>query len=167
MAILRIEKYTCKLSPAKVNILHEKFYLGDYYRLSDYEEDKSIKIHLTSWLVFIKIFWRPVCVFLLRVFLSELLSHYRISISQLCPNGYRKILCFNLLCQSLDLVPTKKLFRYFHHIAGIGGEWFTFSVRPLRQPIVTSLIPYNKSWRKKFFMDKEKLFLFMHAMGRD
>ncbi|GKB10558.1 hypothetical protein Tco_0844481 [Tanacetum coccineum] len=86
-----------------------------------------------------------------------MLRHYRIGISQLSPNGYRKLLCFELLCRALGLAPSKKFFRYFYHIA-TSDEWFTFSIRSKREHIVGGLKPYNKKWMNKFLWIKRSCF---------
>ncbi|GJR48896.1 hypothetical protein Tco_1316999 [Tanacetum coccineum] len=86
-----------------------------------------------------------------------MLQHYRISISQLSPNGYRKLLCFELLCRALGLAPSKKSFHYFYHIAA-SDEWFTFSIRSKHEHIVSGLKPYNKKWMNKLLWIKKSCF---------
>ena len=152
------EAYPSTLTPKKVASLCQKFNLGDEVGACAPDENHNINSNPEHMVGIYKNFLQAGLRFPISVFLSKFLRHYRISISQLSPNGYRKLLCFELLCRALHLRPCKKLFRYFYHIAA-SDEWFTFSIRSKREHVVSGLKPYNKKWMNKFFWIKKSCFL--------
>ncbi|CAI9302330.1 unnamed protein product [Lactuca saligna] len=46
-------------------------------------------------------------------FLNSVLSHYKLHIAQIAPNGFKKIMCFMLLNKALNIVPSLSVFRHF------------------------------------------------------
>lgn len=151
------EAYPSTLTPKKVASLCTKFYLGDEVGACAPDANHNINSNPEHMVGIYKNFLQAGLRFPISVFLGKILQHYRISISQLSPNGYRKLLCFELLCRALGLAPSKKLFRYFYHIAA-SDEWFTFSIRAKREHLVSGLKPYNKKWMSKFLWIKRSCF---------
>lgn len=59
-------------------------------------------------------------------FLGEVLNHYKIHISQVSPNGFRKIICFAMLCESIGISPDISIFRHFYCTMA-SDDWLAFS----------------------------------------
>ncbi|CAH1424442.1 unnamed protein product [Lactuca virosa] len=60
-------------------------------------------------------------------FLESVLDYYGLHIAQITPDGFRKILCFTLLCIALDVSSTINLFCHFY-IPMSNGDWVSFSL---------------------------------------
>ncbi|CAH1436943.1 unnamed protein product [Lactuca virosa] len=60
--------------------------------------------------------------------LVTILDYYGLHIAQITHNGFRKALCFTLLCVALDVSPSITLFRYLY-LPMSNGEWVSFSLR--------------------------------------
>lgn len=60
-------------------------------------------------------------------FLETILDYYGLHITQITPNGFLKILCFMLLCITLDIVPSITIFQHFY-LPMSNGDWVSFSL---------------------------------------
>lgn len=60
-------------------------------------------------------------------FVETVLDYYGLHITQIIPNGFRKVLCFTLLYVALDVLPSITLFRYFY-LPMSNGDWVSFSL---------------------------------------
>ncbi|XP_071735990.1 beta-glucuronosyltransferase GlcAT14A-like [Rutidosis leptorrhynchoides] len=89
--------------------------------------------------------------------LKDVLKQYGFHISQLHPNAYRRILCFELLCGALHIEPELKVFRYFYGFSAF-GEWFNFCVRKGRGAISTGIKGNIHHWQHNFFWVDKDLF---------
>ena len=47
-------------------------------------------------------------------FIGAVLAHYKVHLIQVTPNGFRKMMCFLLICKFLDIPSTVDLFRHFY-----------------------------------------------------
>ena len=65
----------------------------------------------------------------ISIFLSDLLNHYRLHISQLYCIGAAKVSNFEVNCRLLVIEPTIALFRVFYHTTWSNG-WVSFAKRP-------------------------------------
>ena len=84
-------------------------------------------------------------------FMSALLSHYRVHLHQLVPNGVSKIVAFEMLCRALGFAPTIPVFRHFFRFApSSSGNSYTFCLRQNMYPLVADMRP-SKDWAKRFF----------------
>ena len=90
-------------------------------------------------------------------FISSVLLHYRVHLVQIAPNGFRKILCFYIICKLLNIPPTVDYFRYFYVVAPI-GEWLSFSKRPHAVELCLGLPSSIKNWKSEFFFIKSSAY---------
>ena len=95
--------------------------------------------------------------FPLNNFITEVLNYYQIHLIQLVPNGFRKIISFILICRSLDIVPSLKLFRHFYKDSP-SGDWISFSKRPNSVELCTGLPTSIKRWKPEFFFVKSEAY---------
>lgn len=65
----------------------------------------------------------------ISIFLSDLLNHYRLHISQLHCIGAAKVSNFEVNCRLLAIEPTIALFRAFYHTTW-STEWVSFAKHP-------------------------------------
>lgn len=61
-------------------------------------------------------------------FLRVITDHYKFHFTQITPNGFRKIICFVMLCEALNIVLTLPLFHYFY-MTMVSKDWISFSLR--------------------------------------
>ncbi|KAL4576680.1 hypothetical protein LXL04_012778 [Taraxacum kok-saghyz] len=88
--------------------------------------------------------------FPLNDFIASLLTHFHVHPVQLAPNGFRKVMCFLILCKMLDIAPTVDLFRYFYVISP-SGDWLSFSKRPSSVELCLGLPSSIKNWKAEYF----------------
>jgi len=62
-------------------------------------------------------------------FLIDVLKHYGNHFSLMHPQGYSKIVAFEIMCKSYGGDPTVELFRRFAYLCD-AGEWVTIANRP-------------------------------------
>ncbi|TVU31822.1 hypothetical protein EJB05_23523, partial [Eragrostis curvula] len=95
--------------------------------------------------------------FPLHEFYTRILRHCNLAPSQLCPNAWRYLAGFVLLCKNAKVEPTKACFRYFFKLCAHGGEqqgWYYFvpySKKRVLFKSVGSSLPSNDGWKKRFF----------------
>ena len=89
-------------------------------------------------------------------FMAALLSHYRVHLHQLVPNGVSKVVAFEMLCRSLGFAPTIPVFRHFFRFApsSTGGN-YTFCLRQNVHSLVSDMKSPPKDWAKQFFWVNE------------
>ena len=95
-------------------------------------------------------------------FVSSILLYYRVHLVQVAPNGFRKILCFYIICKLLDISPTVDYFRYFYGVAPIGES---FSKRPHAVELCLGLPSSIKNWKSEFFFIKSSAYPGTMQMG--
>lgn len=61
-------------------------------------------------------------------FLGKVYRVYKFHLSQISPNSFRKLMCFQLLSQALGLHPDIDVFHYMYCTISI-GDWVTFYSR--------------------------------------
>lgn len=83
-------------------------------------------------------------------FLETILDYYGLHITYITPNGFRKILCFTLLCIALDVSPTINLFHYFYILIS-NGNWVSFSLCHVLVEICDGLPTSIKYWKEELF----------------
>ena len=98
-------------------------------------------------------------------FIKALLVHYKIHAIQLTPNGFRKAMCFTLLCKLLDVPPTVDLFRHFY-MASPSGNWLSFSKRAGVTELCLGLPSSVKHWKGEFFFLKSSVYPDSVVLGR-
>ena len=86
----------------------------------------------------------------ISIFLSDLLNHYRLHISQLHCTGAAKVSNFEINCRLLTIEPTVDLFRSFYHSTWSNG-WVSFAKRAGRLPCYTDKVDSLRHWREYFF----------------
>ncbi|CAH1446833.1 unnamed protein product [Lactuca virosa] len=79
-------------------------------------------------------------------FLETILDYYGLHIAQITPNGFRKILCFLLLCIALDIVPSITIFRHFY-LPMSNGDWVSFFLCHGLVELYDSLPTSIKYWK--------------------
>ena len=84
--------------------------------------------------------------FPLNGFITSLLAHYHVHLT----NGFRKVMCFLIICKMLDIIPTVDLFRYFYVISP-NGDWLSFSKRINSVELCLGLPSSIKNWKPEFF----------------
>ncbi|CAH1415670.1 unnamed protein product [Lactuca virosa] len=57
----------------------------------------------------------------------EVLDYYHLHITQITPNGFQKIICFVMLCSSVDVTPSITLFHHLY-ITMSNDDWVSFSL---------------------------------------
>lgn len=83
-------------------------------------------------------------------FLETIMDYYSLHIAQITPNGFRKVLCFIVLCVSLDVSPSITLLCYFY-LAMSNEDWVSFSLRHGLVELCEGLPTFIKYWRDEFF----------------
>ncbi|CAH1426459.1 unnamed protein product [Lactuca virosa] len=78
------------------------------------------------------------------------MDYYGLHIAQITPNGFRKILCFTLLCVAMDVSPAINLFCHFY-IPMSNEDWVSFSLRHGLVEICDGLLTFIKYWKEEFF----------------
>ena len=86
----------------------------------------------------------------ISLFLCDILSFYRLHISQLHCIGAAKITNFEVNCRLLVINPTIHLFRAFYHTSWTNG-WVSFSKRAGRLQCYTEKLDTLRNWKEKFF----------------
>ena len=90
-------------------------------------------------------------------FLRVILSHYRLRLGQITPNGFRKIMCFVLLHPTLGLKLSLTIFRYFYVLMP-SGDWMSMSLRHGVDDMIEGLPSSIKHWKEEyFFVDSKAL----------
>ncbi|GJU51739.1 hypothetical protein Tco_1221294 [Tanacetum coccineum] len=85
-------------------------------------------------------------------FLLAVLKYFKVHISQLVPLGLRKVITFEVLCQSLNVEPTVNLFWVFQTLSK-QGDWFSFAKRRGSAPVCMEITKSGlKLWKEKFFL---------------
>ena len=93
----------------------------------------------------------------ISIFLSDLLNHYRLHISQLHCIGAAKVSNFEVNCHLLAIEPTVDLFRSFYHSTWSNG-WVSFAKRPRALQCYTEKVDALKKWREYFFWVDDVVF---------
>lgn len=86
----------------------------------------------------------------ISIFLSDLLNHYRLHISQLHCIGAAKVSNFEVNYRLLVIEPTVALFRSFYHTTWSNG-WVSFVKRQGALQCYTEKVDALKNWREYFF----------------
>lgn len=86
-------------------------------------------------------------------FLVEVISYYRIHLSQLTPNVVLHIIGFEVLCRSQMRECTVGLFRHFFQIK-LSQDWYSSSTRVKRPKILIGFRDSIKKWKMKYFFVK-------------
>jgi hypothetical protein len=86
----------------------------------------------------------------ISLFLSDILSYYRLHISQLHCISATKITNFEVNCRLLAINPTVHLFRAFYHSSWSNG-WVSFAKRTGRLQCYTDKLYALRNWRENFF----------------
>ncbi|CAH1437387.1 unnamed protein product [Lactuca virosa] len=60
-------------------------------------------------------------------FLKTDLNYYNLHIAQITPNGFRKIVCFVMLCSALDVAPSITIFRHLY-VPMSNEDWVSLSL---------------------------------------
>lgn len=60
-------------------------------------------------------------------FLNSAMSHYKLHIAQIAPNGFKKIMCFMLLNKALNIVSSLSVFRHFY-VTMVTNDLVSFSI---------------------------------------
>ncbi|KAI3498712.1 hypothetical protein L1887_34491 [Cichorium endivia] len=97
-------------------------------------------------------------------FLGEITRSYQIHLSQISPNGFRKIVCFVMLCSALGIKPEIEVFRYFYCTMS-SGDWIAFSSRSNRKELCGGTQDSIKKWKNEFFFVNEGAFPFGMEFG--
>ena len=97
-------------------------------------------------------------------FIKAVLVHYKVHLIQIAPNGFRKMMCFLLICKLLDISPTVDLFRHFY-AASPSGDWLSFSKRKDAVELCLGLPSSIKNWKGEFFFVKSSAYPAGVAMG--
>ena len=93
----------------------------------------------------------------ISIFLSNVLNHYRLHISQLHCIGAAKISNFEVNCRLLAIEPTVDLFRAFYHTTWANG-WVSFAKRHGKLQCYTVKVDALRSWRGYFFWVDDRVF---------
>ncbi|GJS01662.1 hypothetical protein Tco_0318170 [Tanacetum coccineum] len=83
-------------------------------------------------------------------FFMSVLTHFRISFSQLSVFGSAKVSHFEILCRICNIEPSVKLFRYFYTHNYKNG-WFGFTKRPNVRACYSKNLDSVKNWNDHFF----------------
>ena len=86
------------------------------------------------------------------IFLLEVITYFKVHISQLVPLGLHRVSLFEVYCHSLDILPSVPLFRVFYKLSK-AGDWFSFEKRVGRNRKVCfhEILTGLKGWKTKFF----------------
>jgi hypothetical protein len=93
----------------------------------------------------------------LHEFYAMVLRHYSLAPSQLCPNAWRFLAGFVLLCDGAGVAPAKAVFRHFFKLYAHGGDqqgWYYFAPYSKKRHLFKSVsgsLPSNDGWKRKFF----------------
>jgi hypothetical protein len=93
----------------------------------------------------------------LHEFYAKVLRHYSLAPSQLCPNAWRFLAGFVLLCDGAGVAPAKAVFRHFFKLYAHGGDqqgWYYFAPYSYKRHLFKSdggSLPSNDGWKRKFF----------------
>ncbi|MFS7965234.1 hypothetical protein Hanom_Chr09g00759771 [Helianthus anomalus] len=87
---------------------------------------------------------------LFSIFVLNVLEYYRVSLSQIHPQGLARVLHYEVLCRSLGFDPSILSFRRFFHLAK-NGDWFTFETTKIDTCLVSSMVTTLGSWKYRFF----------------
>lgn len=71
-------------------------------------------------------------------FLEVILDYYHLYIAQITTNGFRKIICFVMLCSTLEIVPFITLFLQFY-VRMLNGDWISFYLHHVLLEIYATL----------------------------
>ena len=93
----------------------------------------------------------------ISVFLSNVLNHYQLHISQLHCIGAAKISNFEINCRLLAINPTVDLFRAFYHTTWSHG-WVSFAKRAGRLQCYEEKVDSLRHWREYFFWVDDVVF---------
>ena len=102
--------------------------------------------------------------FPLHNFIKAVLAHYKVHLIQVTPNGFRKMMCFLLICKLLGISPTVDLFRQFY-AASPSGDWLSFSKRKDAVELCLGLSSSIKNWKGEFFFVKSSAYGAALVMG--
>ncbi|CAH1430621.1 unnamed protein product [Lactuca virosa] len=97
-------------------------------------------------------------------FLKIVLYYYNLHISQITPNGFRKIVCFVMLCSALDIAPSITIFRHFY-VPMSNRDWVSLFLHHRVVEIYDGLLTSIKYWKEEFFFVNDSAFSEPMAYG--
>lgn len=83
-------------------------------------------------------------------FFDMIVYHYGFSVDKLTPNVINKIVGFELICQSLDYIPTYWVFRYFF-CASTNSGVHTLAKRRGNRQLISKQDNPKKNWQRQWF----------------
>ena len=143
------------LSPKNLEEISRVFHIDACYHPCLPKDGETILNPPTGSLGVYYIFLKAGLRFPVFPFLNVVLSHYRLQLGQLTPNGFHKIICFVLLHRALGLELSLTLFRYFYIIMP-SGNWVSMSLRHGLVDMIEGLPSSIKHWKEEYFFVDEK-----------
>ncbi|KEH25779.1 hypothetical protein MTR_6g034305 [Medicago truncatula] len=85
------------------------------------------------------------------LFEMDVLNLLNVAPTQIHPNSWAFIRGFEILCDSLDMVPTAGVFFHFYGTKGVDkGSWVPISAHPGKQLFPPFASNFKKDWKKSF-----------------
>ena len=153
----RIDAIPSTLSPKNLEKIIRVYHIDPSFHPRLPENGETILTPPSGFVGVYNIFMRAGLRFPAFSFLGVVLSHYRLQLGQVTPNGLRKIMCFVLLHRALGLKLSLKIFRHFYVVMP-SGDWVSMSLRHGLDDMIEGLPSSIKHWKEEyFFVDAKAL----------
>ncbi|CAH1444465.1 unnamed protein product [Lactuca virosa] len=116
-----------KLNPKSLSTIMKKYHNDPQFHPCLSEPGDTIVNAPDGFVGVYRIFFKSGLRLLTFDFLKTVLDSYHLHISQISHNGFQKIVCFVMLCSTLDIPPSITIFYYFY-VTMSNGDWVSYSV---------------------------------------
>ncbi|CAH1416892.1 unnamed protein product [Lactuca virosa] len=165
MGKTNIESISSSVSPDYLEHIIKSYRISDKFLPSVAPPESSIRDigdrQVGVYLQFLLVGLR----FLPLSFIGDVCRVYKIHLTQVSPNSFRKIMCFLILCKALDIALDVDMFHYFYCMTSI-EDWVTFSSRQGVVNICIGLSESIKLWKEELFFVDSSAFLFPMYFGK-